>query len=518
MISIIFLSHLSLTAADKTKSISIFKNGTAFFEKETTVNASSGSVILEKLPFERDDNLKMIMFGTIWLYPHNNEFNSVSSYNEKITKEFDAGSLTGILKANIGKKIKILMYKSYKETPIEGKIVKVHGDVVYLDGAGAWQTFNINSIATIEFPDTPNLMYKDSIEKKVLALDFKKKNSSQKLDIMYMQKGLTWLPNYNIELRDGKKARIKLRANLLNDIEDIENADVNFVVGVPSFMYSSQESPLTSNQKVNEFLYSLPGTSGSYRSAGIMSQSILSNRMYDAEEMIVDEDAFMEYQPEGASNEDLFLYSFKNLNLKKGGRGFFDLLATEVDYEDLYSVQLQPVNQYNFNAIQAEQKNEVWHSIRFTNNTKIPLTTGTAFITKKDKGSNTPISQNKLNYTPVSAKSVVKLTVSPDISVSDSEKELERVKKEKQFDSYWHDLITMEGSIKVVNYKKEEVKLKINRVIDGELVESSEDWESKSLLKTSEVKNKKNDTTWEVELSPGESMKIVYTYKIYVRN
>ena len=75
-------------------------------------------------------------------------------------------------------------------------------------------------------------------------------------------------------------------------------------------------------------------------------------------------------------------------------------------------------------------------------------------------------------------------------------------KEVKYFDGYSHDLITMKGTIQAVNYKNEKIKLKITRIIDGELIKSNENWEFKSLLKFSEVKNKRNETTWEIELQP----------------
>ena len=376
------------------------------------------------MPFAKDDSLNQVMFGTVWLSAKNNEFISISSYNENVAKKYDAGNLEGILKANTGRSV---IVKISGKEPLEAKIAKVTGDMVFLDGKNSWQAINIYSIESIEFPNKPNMIYTDSIEKKVLKLDFKKKEPKQPVDFMYMQKGLTWVPNYNIELREGKKARLKLRANVMNDIEDIENADVNFVVGIPTFLYSDKESPITSNMSVFDFL----GINqyNRYPWENMSFKNSISNTTYTHEIVKISD----EFQVPGSENEDLFLYTLKKLTLRKGGCGLFDLLATEVEYEDLYSVELESSTQYNNYYSKSDDTNEVWHSIRFTNNTKTPLTTGTAFITKANDSSNAPISQNKLNYTPASAKCVVKLTVAPDISVTDSEVEMERKQRSKIF-------------------------------------------------------------------------------------
>ena len=75
--------------------------------------------------------------------------------------------------------------------------------------------------------------------------------------MFYMQKGIYWVPNYLVTLRDDGKADVRLRATVMNDIEDFEDTELNFVVGVPTFRYSQVSSPLSSTESVAQFMNSL---------------------------------------------------------------------------------------------------------------------------------------------------------------------------------------------------------------------------------------------------------------------
>ena len=80
---------------------------------------------------------------------------------------------------------------------------------------------------------------------------------------MYLRKGLGWFPNYVVNLKGEEEAEIILRALVVNDAEAIENANINFVVGVPNFKYNNILTPMTGNQSL------IPRTSqGELKAAG----------------------------------------------------------------------------------------------------------------------------------------------------------------------------------------------------------------------------------------------------------
>ena len=57
-----------------------------------------------------------------------------------------------------------------------------------------------------------------------------------------------------ISLTDDKTAQITMQAVVMDDAEDLNNADVFFVVGVPNFVYSETPSPMSLQQNLLSFM------------------------------------------------------------------------------------------------------------------------------------------------------------------------------------------------------------------------------------------------------------------------
>jgi hypothetical protein len=113
----------------------------------------------------------------------------------------------------------------------------------------------------------------------------------------------------------------------------------------------------------------------------------------------------------------------------------------------------------------------------------------------------------------------LKITVSPDINVKDKEIEIERQAKAKKQGSQYYDLITVEGKIKVKNYKDKEVKLNVKRQIFGELKNSDVVWKharNVQYYSYSGTVNPANQVDWIVTMKAGEEKEITYTYTFYV--
>jgi len=46
----------------------------------------------------------------------------------------------------------------------------------------------------------------------------------------YLQKGITWIPEYTLKVLDEKTAELTLRGTLVNEAEDLIHSDVHLVV------------------------------------------------------------------------------------------------------------------------------------------------------------------------------------------------------------------------------------------------------------------------------------------------
>jgi hypothetical protein len=509
---LIFLltNHYLIQAQNST--LAVFKNGTTFFVKKQKVDASSGKWKMKEIP--------QATFGTLWFSAQSNEIKSISSFQEEITEKQKAENIFCILKANIGKRAIINVVLAGDEKVYEGTIEEVRNTLVIFKVANQWLSIESASIKSLSLFEKPASEYESKEKKRIIQLEFAKANKEQNIEMMYLQKGISWVPSYAIDLVSDTKAKLTLRATLMNDVEDIQNANLNFVVGVPNFAYSYLQSPLTSNESVVNFINTLNQNSNSNPSFNRRSDNIVSQSLANYAQIEAPEEEIVFKGMEGQDAEDLYFYTLANVSLPKGGRAFYDILQAEIDYQHIYEVELKGNNEnsyYGKDFTQEEKPNSVFHSIRLKNDSKMPWTTGTALITKMVNNQSSPLSQDKLNYIPVGGKGKLKITIAPNISAKHSERELNRVENQKKKDGYMYDLVTVEGKIELKNYKDKTVKLNILRRIIGEAQKSSEKWEAKKLFDFYSGVNAFTQAEWDIDLNAGQSKEITYEYKIYVR-
>ncbi len=435
--------------------------------------------------------------------------------------------MSELLTANLGKRITIHLGGDQilegvaedigHKDPAKGQ-VKDH-PLVSLQLQGRWITLPKSDIRKIEFFEQPDHLLEWTKEeiKPVLEVQFKTQEPNQSLDMMYLAQGLNWTPTYLLELLEEEKARLKLSAEVTNNTEDIENTDVNFVVGVPNFKHANDYSSL-----VNFFRERLSTRGG--------GQQLLSNTFRGQAYAQYDDFTTTEVSSsntttglEGSSAEDLYFYTLKGMSLRKGGRGQYPVFEAEIEIAHIYECNL-PQNNERKNYYQTEylftpDPNKVFHSIRVNNSTPYPLTTGPVLVVKKEVETK-PISQDQLNYTSVHDHSFIKLTEAPDVRIKQAEKATsreERVKRiKRQNGEFFYDLITVEGQIIAKNNKNKEIDLNIRRPIIGELKTSSVKWLKAERVNTSGSPNSTTDVCWETSIKAGEELKINYSYQVYV--
>ncbi len=516
------LFTLSAQSGVKTKSVAVFKNGSGFFVKSGNVKPKNGEV--------RIDDTINATFGTLWFSSNDNTIKSVTSKMEQVeyAKPSQTANTSDLLKANIGKKVKIT---AKDEEPVEGTIEKADDDMVILKEAGKWVHYRISWLNRIDFMEQPSYYVTSKDNTMITRVDLKDDKECN-LNMMYLQKGISWLPTYLVELGPDNKAYLTLTANLVNDAEDLDNADVSLVVGVPNFKYSNLLSPLTSTQSISEFLFALnyqsTPTGGTFSNGNtITSNMVAQSVVYNEPSLTAGQGEFEKpnesFNLNGTKQEDLFFYRLNSISLKKGGRGLYTVLKETVPFRHIYETELNANTEsgaYYGNSTDLDNSgqniNKVYHSIEIENTSKLPWTTGSAMVVKPVNGINGPLSQDELAYTPMKAKVCVKITEAPDISVKDGEVEISREEKKKTVHKTAYDLITVDANITVKNYKDEDIDLTVKRTINGDLISTSSDWTSKKIVSLYRSANITNNVKWEIHLKAGEEKKITYRYKVYV--
>lgn len=530
------------TPDTKPVSLAVFKNGLGFVVRQGKINlVEDGWGTIHTVP--------NATFGSLWLAPGDPGviLEEVIASQGTVTRPKAVQSLADLLQANVGKPATVFINDkiSYSgiilpapgeseaalppntreggagysyvppQVPSELFLLKVNDSVM------AFRHSQVQFIALGSGPVT-NL----DVKEKTKLLKFKAKGATSAASITmgYLQKGMGWTPSYLVSLKDDKTAQVTMQAVLINDMEDLLDTDVFFVVGFPNFAVSDIPSPMTLQQTLAEFMASLQsgGSSSSYaygRLDNLRTNRIMAQQAnaYDADDTGLDYSTTVN-ELEGNSEEDLFLYNRQHVNLKKGERGTYHVFSSEVPYEHVYQWDVSNILQIdddgNINRSAAPKaEDQVWHSLRLKNVSNVPWTTAPAMTISGNK----PIAQDILNYTPKSASTLLKLTVATDVRVERQELETERMQNAKKRYGYDYDAVTVTGTLKVKNFKPTNIKLSIKKTVRGEVITAAELGKPEKLAVAIQAINPTSRITWDIPLKPGEEKTIQYTYKVFVR-
>jgi hypothetical protein len=502
------LNWLCLPLAMSQTQVALFKNGTSFFTKNLQLDLANGVATLPTVP--------EATFGTLWFATEGTPLRSVRT--EKVDRPTTIGAvgLPSLLQANVGKRVTLFLTDG---NPLEGTLEHAKPEWVSLRTATGWHQVPVTGIRQFQMTDQPQTTLTFQETSRALKLDFGPASTPQNVSLGYLRKGISWLPTYRVDLTDDKTASLTLHAEVLNDAEDLTDAQLSFVVGVPNFAYQYLTSPLAYEGEVLSFINQLNQTSNEYAPRNRRNDNIMAQSMSNAYSTANYDNGPVE--PETSETEDLFFYKPQTLSLKKGERAMLPVLQATGAYEHVYEVELpaglaRPPYARNDDDEEANRR-LVWHSILLKNEGKLPWTTGAALLTQRTGTSVRPLAQDKLGYTPPGAKAKIKITVAPNIFVKDSELELSRKEVGKLKDDHYYDHLTVEAKIELRSFKDKEVTLKVSRLVEGTPLKCDVAWKTEKLVQRQQGFSPPHQLTWEVTLKPGEVREVTYQYQVLVR-
>jgi hypothetical protein len=535
--SIVLASSLALVAAEggdspsplpRTVAVAAFKNGLAFVLRQGEVPLTSGEGRIAPIP--------EATLGSLWLSPESpgSKLDELVAYRYNVASRQPIPSIGAILQANPGKTVTI----TYQSKDYTGELVGVRDsapasnqaapaslpreDYVLLRMDKRLLAIPVGGISMAAFPE--DAVLHETTERPDQALRFTVTGGmpKEKLTMGYLEHGIGWTPSYLVSLADDKTARISMQSVVTDDAEDIRDADLYFVVGVPNFAYANTLSPMSLQQSLLDFMQS-----AELDRRGLAGVSNALNGQMIAYENVSLKAAPASLTPlvsdlSGAPEEDLFLYHRSHVTLGKGERATYNVFSGSVACQHLYSWEVKDPprvdaygNVINNNAYSpdANQVDSVWHTIRLKNSTAFPWTSAPALVVSGDK----PISQDTLAYTPKGASSVLRITVATDIRASHEEREVARQRDLSHRRGYSYDLVTVEGRLTVRNYKSGDVKLSIGENLRGKVEYQSDQGKTVELAEGIESDNPNSRLSWEFTLKPGEQRVVTYRYNIWVR-
>jgi hypothetical protein len=530
----------------KPAAVAAFKNGLAFVVKQGDVRLEAGVGNLAPVP--------NATLGSLWIAPNDAgaSLDEVVAHRYKVSAQQNLTALADVLLANAGKVVTVVdnNQKEYTGEIVGFRQAEKSGVVaapqnsesfysnalpvalqphaqpefLLLKSDGKLLALYFHNIARVILPADPVLQQAQEEERKALRFKIKGETGHANLTMGYLEHGLGWTPSYLVSLQDDKTAQITMQAVLVNDAEDLKDTDLFFVVGVPNFAYSNVPSPMALQQSLLEFMQAASrkdDMSARYSNA-ITGQMTMGGVIGGLDQEAAPSFATTTQEVQGAQEEDLFLYSRKNVTLARGERATYNVFSETVNYEHIYEWNLEDQPrvdgfgnaQNNVNSgSDRGTKDNIWHALRLKNTTKFPWTSAPTMVISGTK----PLSQDTVPYTPKGATSSLKLTVATDIRASHEENEVERQKDLQRRRNYNYDQVTVEGTLTIKNYKSKEVRLSIADRVRGTVESQTDDGKAAKLAEAIAVDNPLSRLTWEVTLKAGEEKIIKYRYKVWLR-
>jgi hypothetical protein len=500
---------LSALARMPVKELTVFKDGHAFVLHEGRMPTdAAGNVQMDYLPTP--------IMGAFWPYSADKsvKLSAVRASPRRVLVSQTGLTLQELLAANPGAAVTVTDVdgKSYPATligiptrssqeldaanpPGSPPSLPVSGNVILMKTAEGTVVKPLDRIRSVAFKGAHNAKVATEVFRNLLTLKLEWPNQqpgrSADVGMMYLQKGLRWIPGYKVSI-DGKgNASIKMQATLINEMVDLSDVTMNLVIGVPSFFFKDTLDPIGAQQAMAQLS---PYVQTDTRSGFAMSNSIMGQAARAGERMGGmggfggGGGGFPAAPPEAGpeiggteKNEDLFVFTVKHVTLKRGERMVLPVTEFTLKYRDVYTLELPfgppPEMRSNLNSDQQTElarlmaAPKAMHKIRLENRSAFPLTTAPALILNGDR----LISQAMMTYTSVGGTVDAALTTAVDIKVKKSEKEAERAPNDVSWRDHRYGRVTMEGLISLTNYGPNAVDVEVTRYVLGQAESATAD-------------------------------------------
>jgi len=472
---------------------------------------AGGNVVLDALP--------QPVLGTFWPYSadKNVKLSSVTASVRKVKVERTTLSLREMIEANLGAQVQVteqpvtvagkesqpITYLATIESiptqsgeeieatspPNTGERLPIEGNIVMLKTDIGQKAVSFDRIIDVTFmkPPATRLAREEFRNLLTLKLDWNGKQRENQADVgmLYLQKGIRWIPSYKVTL-DGKgQATVRLQATLINELTDLDDVTANLVIGVPTFAFAATPDPIGLQQAAAQLsqyfvrsgdIDNNPVASNFALSNGIMTQT--AGRMGERQVAQAPPAGPADLGPEIGSQgktEDLYLFQVKHVSLKKGQRMVLAVGEYTLKYKDVYTLDVPitppPEIMRNFdNARKAEVARllaapKAIHKIRMANTADTPITTAPALIVSNDR----VVAQGMTTYTAPGATIDLELTTAVDIGVKKTEEETRRTPDAERWNKDTFMRLDMTGKIALTNFGKQPAEIEVTRHLLGNL-------------------------------------------------
>jgi hypothetical protein len=480
---------------------SMFKNGYAVVMREMDF-AGSGEYMLEQIP--------QASLGTLW-FTTSDGAKLMSVVNTEVPKssKVPAQSISDLLTLNIGKRVTLYFLG---QEPVTGTLLTASGAILQVKSGEQTVVVDRASVVRLTSPDT--LTDSSQVQSSVRGLRFQVESAGAgKIFMLSLEKGMSWAPGYAVTLNEGKKLRVVGKATVINDLEDLNGIETRFITGWPNIPFSEIQDPLVNADLFQAAVFN-GSTSGNFARGAAGARGGFANQAPAMKD-------FGESMPVsnlgGIQAEDLFFYRQPSVKLKKGERGYFIVFSMDAPYDELYTWNIDDfVQDAQYRPMPpTSDPEEVWHTIRFVNTSKQPFSTGAATIFKDGQ----IIGQDMMKYASSGGKAELRITKAMDVGADQLEEEVtrERGVLKNTYNQVTHDLVTLKGTLTMLNHKAEAVTVRVRKNVTGEVIASSPEAKVTKVARGLRDVNSRAELEWTQTIQPGKTLTLTYSYKVFIR-
>jgi len=343
------------------------------------------------------------------------------------------------------------------------------------------------------------------------------KNAGKPLRIRYLARGLSWAPSYLVELLDDRRLRLRQKAIVRNELEPLKNADMNLISGFPHVRFRHVTSPLSPNVRWSEFFRQLnqggPDESAFAGNAITQQLAIPTTRRQalpiDLAAVPDGQGIDLHYQPIG--RHSLGNNAAFSVPVSTGTTDYSQIVQWVVP--DQRDAQGRRNHRYQRTRESgASGQDGPWDALRFRNPLPMPMTTGPAMIMSGNRFSG----QTASYWVNRGEETTLPVTKSLSIRAVASENEKQGKREVVYIGGNDFQRISVEGTLIIGNHRDEQVDIVIRRRFSGDLVRA--DRNPNLVLREEGVysANRRNELAWNLKLDPGQRQELSYEYNVLV--
>ncbi|MBP7867545.1 MAG: hypothetical protein KA419_16555 [Acidobacteria bacterium] len=474
--------------------VTVFKDGHAFVLHHGRMPTDDrGSVVLDYLPTP--------VVGTFWPYAADPgaRLRTVTAGRRRVHTDRTALSLRDLVEANVGRDVVVtethgpeprtyrariegLPFRSGEELEAlspggGGEKAVEKGNVVLLRTETGVKVIGLERILDLSFPSDYRTSVAGEEFRDLLTLDLEWRGgrpaAEAEVGLVYLQKGIRWVPSYKVELDGRGNAVVRLQATLVNELADLEGVTAHLVVGVPSFEFKDTPDPISLQQAAAQLsAHFRPEARTAYAfSNAIMTQqasAVVPNGAGPGETDGGEGGLGPEVAGSGRAG-DLYVFTVPRLTLAKGERTVVTLGEFTMKYRDVFLLDIPfapppEVWRQVDGARQAELARlvaapRVMHKVRLTNGSDVPLTTAPALILENGR----VLAQSLMTYAAPGSDADLPVTVAVDVRVTKTDVETARKPDAERWQGDAYARVDLAGKIVLVSHRKAPVEVEVVR-------------------------------------------------------